>query len=153
MKLYLVQHGKAASKDEDPQRGLTEEGLTELQRIAAFIKPSNLRVEYLWHSGKRRAEQTAEILAEAVNAKTLAAHNGLGPNDDVKPFEDEITSVDGDVMVVGHLPFLSKLAALLLAGSESANTIKFKNGGVVCLSYSDEERWQIDWAVTPELIV
>lgn len=153
MKLYLVQHAKAASKELDPQRGLTEEGRGETERIAGFIKPLNLRVDYLWHSGKRRAEQTAEILVGVVEAKTVAVHDGLGPNDDVKPFEDEIASADGDVMVVGHLPFLGKLASLLLTSLESANMIMFKNGGIVCLSYSDENQWQIDWAVTPELIV
>lgn len=153
MKLYLVQHGKAASKELDPQRGLTEEGRSEIERIAEFIKSSNLRIDYLWHSGKRRAEQTAEILVEVVEAKTVTVHDGLGPNDEVKPFEDEIMSADGDVMVVGHMPFLGKLASLLLTSLESANMIMFKNGGVVCLSYCEENQWQIDWAVTPELIV
>ena len=65
MKLYLVQHAQAASEDADPQRGLTEEGRSEIERIAGFIKPLNLQVEYLWHSGKKRAEQTAQVLAEA----------------------------------------------------------------------------------------
>ena len=86
----------------------------------------NLRIDYLWHSGKKRAEQTAEILKGAISVKTLSAHDGLGPNDDVKTFEKKIVSVGGDIMVVGHLPFLSKLASLLLTGLESANMIRFK---------------------------
>jgi phosphohistidine phosphatase len=162
MKLYLVQHAKAASEQIDPQRGLTEEGRSDIQKVAAFIKPLNLCVDYLWHSGKKRAAQTAEILAEVIKIKTLTIHDGLRPNDDVKAFKDELVSATEDIMVVGHLPFLSKLASLLLTGSEprpsergegeSADTVAFRNGGIVCLSCSEKNQWQIDWVITPELI-
>ncbi|GAH16692.1 unnamed protein product, partial [marine sediment metagenome] len=39
MKLYLVQHAKAASKEQDPQRPLIQEGRGELQKVTEFIKP------------------------------------------------------------------------------------------------------------------
>jgi len=154
MKLYLVQHAKAALKQVDPQRPLTEEGRQDIQKVTAFIKPLNLCVDYLWHSGKRRAVQTAEFLAEVVKInKTQTIRDGLGPNDDVAVLRDELACAEQDVMIVGHLPFLSKLASLLLGGSESANTVVFKQGGIVCLRRGEEERWQIDWMVTPELLV
>jgi phosphohistidine phosphatase len=152
MKLYLVQHAKAASEQIDPQRPLTEEGRSEIQKVAAFIKPLNLCVDYLWYSGKKRAAQTAEILAEAIKIKTHTVHDGLGPNDDVKAFRGEVVSADGDIMVVGHLPFLSKLASLLLAGAESANMVAFKNGGIVCLERCEKNQWRIEWMITPELL-
>ncbi len=153
MKLYLVQHAKAASKDVDPQRPLTEEGRRDIQKVAAFIKPLNLSVDYLWHSGKKRAQQTAEILADVVEVrKEMAAHDGLAPNDDVSKLKDEIISDQNDIMIVGHLPFLPKLASLLLTGSESSNTVAFRNGGIVCLDYSDDNQWQLDWMIIPELL-
>lgn len=154
MKLYLVQHAKAASKQIDPQRPLTEEGRRDIQRIAAFIKPLNLCVDYLWHSEKRRAIQTAEILAEVIKVnEAQTIRDGLGPNNDVIALRDEITSSQHDVMIVGHLPFLGKLASLLLTGSESADTVAFKQGGIVCLSHPEMNQWQIDWMVTPEVLV
>jgi len=55
-------------------------------------------------------------------------------------------------MIVGHLPFLGKLASLLLTGCESANTVAFKQGGIVCLSRSELKQWQINWMVTPEIL-
>ena len=153
MKLYLVQHAKAASEQIDPQRPLTEEGRSDIQKVSAFIKPLNLCVDYLWHSGKKRAEQTAEVLAEVVKVnKAVNARNGLGPTDDVTALKDELVSAGGDIMVVGHLPFLSKLTSLLLTGSESANTVAFRNGGIVCLNRSEENRWQIEWIIIPELL-
>ena len=154
MKLYLVQHAKAASKEVDPQRPLTEEGRRDIQKVSAFIEPLNLCIDYLWHSGKRRAVQTAEFLAEVVKInKTQTIRDGLGPNDDVAVLRDELACAEQDVMIVGHLPFLSKLASLLLVGSESANTVAFKQGGIVCLRRAEENQWQIDWMVTPELLV
>ena len=154
MELYLVQHAKAASKQIDLQRPLTEEGHRDIQKVAAFIRPLNLCVDYLWHSGKKRAVKTAEVLAEAIKVQEgIIAHDGLGPNDDVAVLRNEFTSAEHSIMIVGHLPFLGKLASLLLTGSESANTVVFKQGGIVCLSRSEAKQWQIEWMVTPEILV
>ena len=153
MKLYLVQHGKAVQEEVDPQRPLTEEGRQDTQKVAGFIKPLKISVDYLWHSGKKRAAQTAEILAEVVKYKSLTAHTGLGPNDDVRVLKDELATTQQDIMIVGHLPFLNKLASLLLAGSESANIVAFTNSGIVCLTRYEKNQWQLDWAVIPELLV
>lgn len=153
MKLYLVQHAKAASKEVDPQRPLTEEGERDIQKVAAFIKPLNLSVDYLWHSTKERAIQTAEVLAEVVKInKAKIARDGLAPNDDVTALKDKIVSDPQDIMIVGHLPFVSKLASLLLTGQEFAGTVAFKQGGIVALSSSEPNHWQIDWMLIPDLI-
>jgi len=154
MKLYLVQHAQAELKDVDPQRPLTEQGRRDIRKIAAFIKPLNLAVDYLWHSGKKRAEQTAEALAEVVGIrKDTSTREGLAPNDDVREVKKEIEAARQDTMLVGHLPFMSKLASLLLTGSKSAGTVAFRQGCIVCLECSNESQWQIDWMITPELLV
>jgi phosphohistidine phosphatase len=154
MKLYLIQHAKAASKEDDPQRSLTEEGRRDIQKVAEFIKPLNLSVDYVWHSGKTRAQQTAEALAEAINVREeMSAHDGLAPNDDVKVIKDEIIPAKQDIMIVGHMPFVSKLASLLLTGSESSGTVAFRQGGIVCLNYSGENQWQLNWMITPDLLI
>ena len=70
MKLYLVQHANAASKQVDPERSLTEQGRQDIQKVAAFIRALSLGVGYLWHSTKKRSIQTAEILAEDVRIET-----------------------------------------------------------------------------------
>ena len=63
MKLYLVQHGEAKSKDEDEKRPLTDQGRQGVERVAAFLKGAGVETKRVIHSGKLRAEQTAEILA------------------------------------------------------------------------------------------
>ena len=153
MKLYLAQHAKAASKEADPQRGLTEEGRREVQKISEFVRPLNICVDYLWDSGKKRSVQTAELLAEVVKIKdSHTTRKGLEPNDDVTQLKDELVSIQRDVMIVGHLPFLGKLASLLLSGRESCDTVAFRQGCIVCLSHPEPDQWQIDWMVTPELL-
>ena len=154
MKLFLVQHAKAASKEIDPERPLTEKGFNDIKKIAAFIKPLNLKVDYLWHSGKKRAQQTAEVLDDVINTTNdIAAQNCLAPNDDISTIKEKIISNQQDTMIVGHLPFLSKLASMLLTGSESLEIVAFKQAGILCLDCSDENQWQLDWIITPEIMI
>ncbi len=55
-------------------------------------------------------------------------------------------------MLVGHLPHLSRLAALLLAEGPEREIIAFRNAGVVCLE-RQESRFAVRWILTPELVV
>jgi phosphohistidine phosphatase len=83
----------------------------------------------------------------------ISVQDGLAPNDNVNVIKERIISAGQDLMIVGHLPFLSKLASLLLTGSESSETVAFKQGSIVCLRCEDENQWQINWMITPELLV
>ena len=153
MRLYLVQHGKAKSKQEDPDRHLTGEGVQDVQKVAEFIKPLGLHVQTIWHSGKARAEQTAELLSGAVEAEEGALrHDGLAPNDSVEFLVGKMNHAEKDLMIVGHLPFLSKLAATLLVGNDASEVVAFRNGGVVCLEGESGGAWRLAWMVTPELL-
>ena len=154
MKLYLVQHAKAVSEDVNPERPLSEQGRRDIQKVAAFIKPLNLSVDYLWHSTKTRAIQTAEILAEVIKInKEKIEREGLAPNDDVTGINDELASAQQDIMIVSHMPFVCKLASLLLTGQEFAGTIAFKQGGIVALSSSEPNQWQIEWMIAPDILI
>jgi phosphohistidine phosphatase len=64
----------------------------------------------------------------------------------------EISGMADDLMIVGHMPFLGKLASMLLVGSESKNLVAFRQGGVVCLQRNDDQTWQVAWMVTPQLL-
>lgn len=67
MALFLVQHGKSLPKDKDPEKGLSEEGIEEVKRIAEVAKEYKVSVLCIKQSGKKRARQTAEIFAKALN--------------------------------------------------------------------------------------
>jgi len=153
MKLYLVQHGKAMSKEQDAERPLTDVGRREARKVADFLGPRGLKVEQLWHSGKARAAQTAEIYASAVAVgEGPSVRKGLKPNDNVALLRDELAVTSGDTMIVGHMPFMSRLASLLLTGYESPPVVTFVNAGLVCLERTEDGRWQVEWLITPDLL-
>jgi phosphohistidine phosphatase len=152
MALYLVQHGKAESKEEDPDRPLTQEGAREVRKVAAFLESARLQVPHVWHSGKTRARQTAQKLAPAAGGGEVAERDDLGATDPVGPVADALRQAGGAVLVVGHLPFLDTLASLLVAGSEDAGVVEFQNGGVVCLELEESGEARLRWIVTPQIL-
>ena len=67
MKLYLVQHGEAEPKEANPERPLTEKGLSDVKKAASLLANSVLKVDMILHSGKKRAEQTARTIADTAH--------------------------------------------------------------------------------------
>jgi phosphohistidine phosphatase len=55
-------------------------------------------------------------------------------------------------MIVGHMPFLGKLAALLVTGSEENEIVAFQFGGVLCMECRDNVKWKVAWMITPALL-
>lgn len=153
MELLLVQHGEAKPENEDPERPLTARGVETIRRMSAWAARAGVKVTQIRHSGKRRAEQTAEILAEELKpAKGVVAVAGLKPNDDVHAVAATLAAEAEPVMLVGHLPFLGRLVGVLVTGEADAVVIRFRNAGIVCL-HREESRWSVDWAAPPDLIV
>jgi phosphohistidine phosphatase SixA len=104
------------------------------------------------HSGKLRAQQTAELLATALAPGTVPEiMTGLNPNDPVEPVARRVAAWTSDTILVGHLPFMGKLAARLVAGDELRPVAAFVPGTVVCLEQAEAGYWFIAWMVRPEL--
>ena len=153
MKLYLVQHGKACSKEVDPERSLTDEGKRDIDRLAAFLKQAGIQVGRVIHSGKLRAKQTAEQLANAIALGVELETSGLiNPNDNPKAFDWQSESWNRDALIVGHLPFMAKLVSHLLIEDENRLITAYQPGSVVCLEHNNDAHWQINWMIRPELL-
>ena len=65
MRLYLVQHGDAVPERLDPERPLSAAGRREVEAVARLLAGAGARVAHVVHSGKLRAQQTAELLVSA----------------------------------------------------------------------------------------
>lgn len=153
MKLYLVQHGKAHSKDENPERPLTDAGVADIERLAVFMNRADIRVERVIHSGKLRARQTAKILAAAIAPEVRLDTSGLmNPNDNPGAFDWQSESWDRDTLIVGHLPFMAKLVSHLLIDDSERPVTAYKPGSVVCLEHDSDGHWSINWMIRPELL-
>ena len=151
--LYLVQHAEAKKEVEDPARGLTDKGFRDVALTALFAHDQGVAVQRIYHSGIKRAQQTAQALADQVHPKGgVSEADWLAPMDDPKNWEDRLSHIHEDIMLVSHLPYLAKLASLLLCGDGSKNIVNFKNAGIVCLRRFDDGHWAVEWMVTPEMV-
>lgn len=152
MALYLVQHGKSLPKEQDPEQGLSPEGIAEVERIAGVARGYGVQVSAIDHSGKKRARQTAELFAVALQPpQGVRERPGLNPMDDVTPVAGELDPQD-NLMLVGHLPFMERLASYLITGKTDNLVFKFQNGGVVCLDKEPAGNlWFIKWTLMPQV--
>ena len=152
MALFLVQHGKSLPKDKDPEKGLSDQGILDVKRIADAAKKYGVNISCIKHSGKKRALQTADIFASALQPELgVQEIGGINSLDDVASFADNINSGE-DLMLVGHLPFMEKLVSFLITGSIAKPVIKFQNGCIVCLDEDmDIHCWVIKWTLMPPI--
>lgn len=154
MLLYLVQHAEAASEAEDAARDLTEKGRMDIESVAHHLKRLKVQVRQIFHSGKTRAQSTARELARHLQPPDgISEARGLAPLDDPQTWADRISQLDEDTLLVGHLPHLANLAALLITGDQEIRVINFQMGGLVCLRRMDSLRWAVDWMVVPGTIL
>jgi len=152
MEVYLVQHGEAKPESEDPERPLTDKGRAEVESVARYVAGLGIEVSRILHSGRLRTKQTAEILAQhLVPPQGVLEQGGLGPLDDPQEAKRLVEQAEKPLMLVGHLPHLSRLTALLILGDPEKEVVRFNKGGVVYLGRSDEG-WSIGWALVPRLV-
>ena len=147
-RLYFAQHGLAVDKSENPERPLSKAGIEQSSAIARQIHASDITVSQIFHSGKLRARQTAEIFAEHLSVTSVTAIDNLSPNDDVRLITENLLT--NDALYVGHLPHLEKLVSFLVTGKTEPNIIEFQNSAVLCLK-KHENHYLIQWYLTANI--
>ena len=159
MMLYLMQHAQAVAAEVDPARPLSPEGRAEIERVAARAAQLDLTVARIYHSGKLRARQTAEILGTALRLEESKVEEleGLGPKARAEPLarwlrvETQKQAVGG-LALVSHLPLLDRLAALLLTGDEELSVVTIQYAALLALApKGDGKHFVVQWLLTPEL--
>lgn len=114
MNVFLVHHADAVAPHVDPQRGLSPLGRTQAEWLAGEARSAGIAPALVWHSGKLRSRQTAEAFLRACNPfASFRMIRGLGPDDPLDWISDAIEAEDVDVLLVGHMPHISGLAARL----------------------------------------
>ena len=152
MELYLMQHGEALSKDVDPDRALSPAGEEQVRIAGRALARLGVRVKHIVSSPKTRARQTALAVAEALGmSHDIPTFDTLEP---LTPPHETIQALEtigeeGPILVAGHLPSLSEVAAYLM---ECESRIAFRMGGVVCLLVDNWKRGgaTLLWYLTPE---
>ena len=154
MHLYLLQHGEALSKELDPERPLSAQGRQDIEALGVLLAASSVNIDRLYHSGKARAVQSAEIITTALRltnrANTLP---GIAPNDPVDPVAEQVSAWGVDTLLVGHQPFLGRLAARLCCGVGGYAEFCFRPGTCIGLERraDDASTWALLFMVPPSL--
>ena len=151
MKLYILQHGEAVPKEVDAERPLSEQGARDIRILAVHLQNMGVQLGTIFHSGKRRAEQSARLVAGVLSPETEPVQtDGLNPNDD--PFEilDTIQHMHGNILVASHMPFVSRLCSTLLTGSTDAEFASLP-GTLFCLE-KIEDKWRLAYMIRPEIL-
>jgi phosphohistidine phosphatase len=148
MLIYLAQHAEAVDKDKDPTRPVSRQGMANATRVAGHLAELGISISAIRHSGKLRAEQTAEIFSDSLGVTDVAEIIGMGPNDDVEGFVKSLTS--DRVLYIGHLPHLDRALSQLIGGNRDQGVVTFKNAGVVCVNIGDSEN-SLVWYLSPDI--
>ncbi len=144
MRLYLMQHALAYSTEEDAERLLNPGGVKQAKQSASGIKRLGLVFDLIMTSPKRRAKQTAALVAEQVRypysdiMTTEALLPDRTPAELLELLQKE--STDSRILIVGHLPHLA-----LLADTLSGGDLVFENAGLTCLEMSGPKTARLEF--------
>jgi len=117
LELYLLRHAHAGDSQAwdgpDAERPLSQKGRRQAQRLGAFLAERSFAPDAIVTSPKLRARQTAEIVADALGI-AVSVDDRLAGGLDEEVVAALAEAVGGtSVMLVGHDPDFSDLAASL----------------------------------------
>jgi phosphohistidine phosphatase len=150
MKLYLMQHALAYPTEENAERPLSPTGIDQAKAAGRGIKRLGLGFDLIVTSPKRRAQQTAALIAEAVRypySDILTTETALpdrAPQEllDLLRKEPEASHI----LIVGHLPQLAKLTGELMQGG----VLLIENTGLTCFDISKTKSTRLEFHLKAE---
>ena len=154
MKLYLMRHGEASASNESSEQELTDDGRAGIERLATHLLGETLLLAHVYHSGKKRAQQTSEIMAGLISpGLPVNVLNNIKPGDEpalLLPVMDLWTE---DSLVVSHLPFVPRLMSLLTKTDKHLELINYEPGTIICLEKNTHSDWDMSWTISPSKIL
>jgi phosphohistidine phosphatase len=128
MKLVLVRHAEAAPGSPDELRTLTPEGHEQARQLGARLRADGIEPDAVLSSPLLRARETASDLGFG----PPEARAELAPGATDEDVRAAIAGQGETVIVVGHQPDCSRIAAALVGGEEPA----FPPGGMLAIELS-----------------
>ncbi|MGH9432462.1 MAG: phosphohistidine phosphatase SixA [Terriglobia bacterium] len=160
--LYLMRHGDAAVAEgpgfeSDAKRQLTADGKIRMKEICRGLKRLGVEFDWVVTSPLVRAAETGVVVAGAIDEQPpLDRCEALRPDgspDDLVAFLTTHPERK-NVILVGHEPDLSSLAAHLIGAGHRAN-LGFKKGGCCLIRFDGSPSRGLGlliWWLTPRLL-
>ena len=144
MRIILVHHGDAVGPEIDPMRPLSSVGTAATERLARSAMALGVKPDAIWHSGKLRSRQTAEIFWKVCNPLSpFTAERGLLPDDPPQWMRDRLSAEERTILIVGHMPYLPRLLGML-TGARDDQGVSFPLHGCVALEAAGGQ-WKEIW--------
>lgn len=152
-KIILARHGESTSTVDNPERPLAITGRQHAEQMASWLDGCGYCVEEILHSSKLRARQTAKIFGSrlGLHAAHVREMAGLKPHDDPAQAAEAIESDRRSILIVSHLPFLNRLASLLLVGDPNRLQFQFSDAGTLILARV-RDGWRIEAVVGHHMV-
>jgi phosphohistidine phosphatase len=115
MDLYLLRHAEAGQAPRDEDRELTDHGKEQADSAAAGIMWLDLELSAVLSSPLRRAVQTAEPVARALDLKVKTA-DALAPGRGPAEVLAMLAAYGDRVLLVGHEPQMSSIVQAIMGG-------------------------------------
>ena len=155
MEIYLMQHGSALSKEQDPEEGLSPDGKARIHASGKALKRMGVSFDDILSSPKKRSKLTASIVAEEVGLPSdriiqTEKVKALTPPEETLAILAEYSSKQR-ILIAGHLPSVAEVASLLLTKGPKV-TIEFERGGCCRIDVEDLSihAGHLKWYLTPE---
>ncbi len=155
MEIYLIRHGAAYEKEEDPERHLNNDGVNQCHLTGQALKRLGVQLDLIVSSPKNRARQTAEIIAKEVGylREEIKITETLEPTALPKSTISYLNNfADAKrIMLAGHLPLLGHLASELLINT-SEISFYFEPAAVCHINTEQLHTFsgEFCWFLTPE---
>jgi phosphohistidine phosphatase len=160
--LYILRHGIAVDRgtagySDDTKRPLTPEGQTKTRQVAKGLLRLGVDVDWIVSSPLVRAVETAGLVSEELEKRIpVDLCDALAPGGSAEALISFLAKQASRrrVMVVGHEPDLSELAARLMGAGRHAN-LSFKKGGCCLLRFSEfppKSPGRLVWWLTPRVL-
>jgi phosphohistidine phosphatase len=117
MQLYLVRHAEAAGGEPDELRPLTPAGREQARSLGERLRESGVRPDAILTSPLLRARETASLLGRALGLEPVPDER-LAPGATANSITSAVDGHGETVIVVGHQPDCSRIAAALTGGPE-----------------------------------
>jgi phosphohistidine phosphatase len=158
MELYLFRHGiaeDAAPGQSDAKRALTDEGRKKTAEVVAAARRAGVEPSLIVSSPYVRAVETAQIAVEGFGCKgEIVRTETLVPFGTPEKVWAELRDYSGEaaILLAGHEPLLSSLAAYLLASPQLH--VDMKKAALVRIdveSLGAVPNGILRWMITPKL--
>jgi len=158
MELYLMQHGLSLSKELDPEQPLSPVGRDQVYKAARAARLMGLNMDLMVTSPKKRAQQTAALLAEAVaypagGIRVTDAVKAMTPSAATLAYLEEMQQRFElqRVCLVGHMPSIGEIISnVITSGCKAA--VQVENAGICRVDILDFKRpaGSLIWYMGPQ---